>query len=182
MLIKLKFTCTAAILDIVNNGTETIIIKLEEMLGIVDLRSSGYYKIEQGILQQNLSKYYRFERTDTLCQYFNKFINTLKKEREQKELEENYPWLDPSDERKYMTDQEILDKYIDLEKSCLTEKEKKQVMEMLYKYKGAFSLRDEIGTYPNIEVEIDVTDKSLFFIRPYHVKEEDKALIDKEMK
>ena len=34
---------------------------------------------------------------------------------------------------------------------------------------------------PNIEVEIDVTDKSPF-IRPYHVKEEDNALIDKEMK
>ena len=103
----------------------------------------------------------------------------LKKEREQKELEENYLWLDPSDERKYMTDQEILDKYIDLEKSCLTAKEKKQVMEMLYKYKEAYSLTDEIGTCPNIEVEIDVTDKSPFFIRPYHVKEEDKALIVK---
>ena len=30
---------------------------------------------------------------------------------------------------------------------------------MLYKYKEAFSLRDEISTCPNIEVEIDVTDK-----------------------
>ena len=39
-----------------------------------------------------------------LHKYFNKFINTLKKEREQKEPEENYPWLDPSNERKYMTD------------------------------------------------------------------------------
>ena len=87
-----------------------------------------------------------------------------------------------NDERKYMTDKEILDKYIDLEKSCLMEKEKKEVMEMLYKYKETFSLRDKIGTSPNIEVEIDVMDKSPFFIRPYHVKEEDKALIDKEMK
>ena len=52
---------------------------------------------------------------------------------------------------------------------------------MLYKYKEAFSLRDEIGRCPNI-VEIDVTDKYPFFIRPYHVKEGDKALIDKEMK
>ena len=59
---------------------------------------------------------------------------------------------------------------------------KEKVMEMLYKYKDAFSLRDEIGTRPNIEVDIDVMDKSPFFIRPYHVKEEDKALIDKEMK
>ena len=35
---------------------------------------------------------------------------------------------------------------------------------------------------PSIEVEIDVTDRSPFFVRPYHVREEDKALIDKEMK
>ena len=41
---------------------------------------------------------------------------------------------------------EILDKYVDLDKSCLTDKEKKQVMDMLYNYKDAFSLRDEIGT------------------------------------
>ena len=120
MLIKLKFTCNAAILDIVNNGTETIICKPEDMMVIVDLRLLGYYKIKQGILQQNLSKYYRFERADTLCEYFNKFVNTMKKEREQKELEENYSWLDSSDERKYKTDKEILDRYIDLESLCLT--------------------------------------------------------------
>ena len=81
-----------------------------------------------------------------------------------------------------MTDREILEKYIDLEKSCLTDKEKKEVMDLLYNDKEAFSLRDEIGTCLNIEVEIDMTDKSPFFIRPYHVKEEDKTFIDKEMK
>ena len=47
---------------------------------------------------------------------------------------------------------------------------------MLYKYKDTFSLRDEIGMCPNIEVEIDVTDKSPFLIRLYDVKEEDKNL------
>ena len=55
-------------------------------------------------------------------------------------------------------------------------------MDMLYQYMKAFSLRDEIGTCPNIEVEIDIMDKSPFFIRRYHIKEEDKTLIDKEMK
>ena len=79
-------------------------------------------------------------------------MNTLKKESEQIEPNKSYPWLDSTDERKYMTDQEILDKYIDLENSCLTKEEKKEVMEMLYKYKEAFSVRDEIGTCPNIEV------------------------------
>ena len=133
------------------------------MLGIKDLRSLGYYKIRHGMLQQNLSKNYRFGRVDTHCEYFNTFINTLKKEREQEEMEENYPWLDPSHERKYMTDQEILDKDMGLEKSCLTGKEKKEVMEM-YKYKETFSLRDENGTCSNIEVEIDIMDKSPFLL------------------
>ena len=176
MLIKLKFKCNAALLDIVNNGKETIIFKPKEMIGIVDLRLLGYYKIKQGILQQNLNKYYR------LCKYFNIFINILKKEREQTELKESYPWLDSSDKRKYITDREILDKYIDLDNSCLTKEERKEVMDMLYKYKEAFSLRDEIGTCPNIEVDIDIMDKSTFFIRPYHVNKENKTLIDKEMK
>ena len=65
----------------------------------------------------------------------------LKKERQQEKSKEKYSWLDPSDERKYMTDKEILDKYIDLKNLCLTDVEKKEVMDMLYKYKGAFSLR-----------------------------------------
>ena len=47
--------------------------------------------------------------------------------------------------------------------------------------KKHLALRDKIGTCPNIEVEIDVTDKSPFFVRPYHVREEDNAFIDKEM-
>ena len=89
------------------------------------------------------------------------------------ETKEKYPWLDPNIERKNMSDREILDKYVDLDKSCLTDIEKKQVMEMLYKYKDTFSLRDEIGTCPNIEVEIDLT---------YHIKEENKKILDKEMK
>ena len=78
--------------------------------------------------------------------------------------------------------QEILDKYVDLKDSCLEEIEKKQVMEMLYEYKDVFSMRDEIGTCPNIEVNIEVTDNTPFFIRPYHVKEEDRVVLDKEMR
>ena len=84
--------------------------------------------------------------------------------------------------KKNMTDREILEKYVDLKTSCLNEEEKVKVMDMLYKYKEAFSLTDEIGTCPNIEVEIEVMDKSPFFIRPYHMREEDKAIINKEMK
>ena len=49
------------------------------------------------------------------------------------------------------------------------------------KYREAFSLRDEIGTCPYIEVDLKAIDISSSFIRPFHVKEEDKAIVDKEM-
>ena len=44
-----------------------------------------------------------------------------------------------------MTDREILDRYINLDNSCLTDKEKTEVRDLFYEYKDAFSLRDEIG-------------------------------------
>ena len=50
-----------------------------------------------------------------------------------------------------MTDKEILDKYINVDNSCLNKEEKKEVMDMLYRYKEAFSLRDEIGTFLNLK-------------------------------
>ena len=81
-----------------------------------------------------------------------------------------------------MTDREILDKYVNLDNSCLTRIEKTQVRDLLYKYKDAFSLRDEIRLCPNIEIEINVTDECPFFIRPFHAYEEDKIILDKEMK
>ena len=133
-----------ATLDETNSSLETVIFDLEEMLGILELRSIGYYKIKQGIMQHNLNKYHRFESADILWEEFNKFINTFKKEKDK--MKEKYPWLGPDDERINMSDREILDKYVNLDKSGLTDSEKKQVMDMLYKYKDIFSLRDEVGT------------------------------------
>ena len=96
LLIKLS-QCNKAVLDIVNKGKDTMIFKPEEMIGIIDLRSLGYYKIKQGILQQKLSRYYRFEKAEKLREYFNRFVNTLKKEQESPE--DRYPWLDAEDDR-----------------------------------------------------------------------------------
>ena len=96
-----------------------------------------------------------------MCEAFNKMVEMVR-QKEKDSKKEKYPWLDDTDERKYMMDREILDKYINLKDSCLEEVEKRQVMEMLYEYKDIFSLRDEIGMCPNIEVNIEVTDNSPF--------------------
>ena len=50
-LIKLKFTQNKAILDIVNKGANTMVFRPEEMIGIIDLRSLGYYKIKNTVTE-----------------------------------------------------------------------------------------------------------------------------------
>ena len=57
------------------------------------------------MLQWNLSRYHRFESADILCKQFN--INKLKKEKE--EMREKYPSLEHDDERRNMSDREMLD-------------------------------------------------------------------------
>ena len=57
MMLKLKFIHNKAMLDIMNNTREILIFDRKTMTGILDLRSLGYYKIKQGVLQQNLNKY-----------------------------------------------------------------------------------------------------------------------------
>ena len=181
MMLKLKFIRNKAMLDITNSTRETVMFDKRTTIGILELRSLGYYKIKQGVLQQNLNKYYQFEEADEVCVEFNKMVEAIRQD-EKSDSEQKYPWLDDTDERKYMTDKEILDKYINLKGSSLDKAERKQVMEMLYEYKDIFSLRDEIGPCPNIEVNIEVTDNLPLFVRPYHVKEEDRTVLDKEMR
>ena len=181
LTMKIKVIRNRATFKVKNDMHETVTFNPTQMLGIIDLRSLGYYKIKQGVLQQNLSHIYHFESAHKVCDQFNRLIDMLRKE-ERMESTEKYPWLDDRDERKYMTDKEVLERYINLDNSCLTKWEKKEVRSLIYKYKDAFNLTDEISMCPNIKVEIEVTDKSPFFIRPFHAREEDKALLDKEMK
>ena len=128
-MLKLKFVRNKATLDITNNTRETLIFDMQTTIGILDLRSLSYYKIKQGVLQQNLNKYYHFKEVDKVCEEFNKMVEMVRQEEEKDRKKERYPWLDDMDERKYMMDREILDKYIDLKDSCLDEVERRQVME-----------------------------------------------------
>ena len=179
-MIKLKFVRNKAVLKVTNKMHESVTFGKAKMMGIIDLRSLGFYKIKQEVRQEHLGTHYHFELADNVCDQYYRFVNLMRKEEENSEGK--FPWLEDTDKRKYMTDREILDKYINLDNSCLTKTEKTQVRDLLYKYKEAFSLRDEIGLCPNIKIEIDVTDKSLFFIRPFHANEEDKVILDREMK
>ena len=104
MVLKVKFIHNIAMLDMISNSNlETLILNPREALGILDLRSLGDYKIKQGVIQQKLSRFYKFESADEVCTQFNNLINTLRKE-QKLDTGEKFPWLDNSDERKYMSE------------------------------------------------------------------------------
>ena len=90
MMLKLKFIWNKAMLDITNNTRETLIFGRKTMIGILDLRSLGYYKNKQGVLQQNLNTYYYFEEANRVCEAFNKMVETVKQEEKHKQ-KEKYP-------------------------------------------------------------------------------------------
>ena len=68
--------------------------------------------------------------------------------------DDKYPWLDPDNPRRNMTDKEILRIKLNLKDSILNEKEKEEFLTKVEEFTDVFSLRDEIGTCPFIEVHL----------------------------
>ena len=95
--------------------------------------------------------------------------------------DDKYPWLDPNDPRRNMTDKEILQMKLNLKDSILNKKEKEEFLMKVEQFTDVFSLRDEIGTCPFIEVHLKLKDETPFFVRPYPMREEQKKVIQKEM-
>ena len=70
---------------------------------------------------------------------------------------------------------------LNLKDSILNEKEKEEFLTRVEQFTDVFSLRDEIGTCPFIEVHLKLKDKTPFLVRPYPMREEQKKVIQKEM-
>ena len=68
-----------------------------------------------------------------------------------------------------------------LKDSISNEKEKEEFLMKVEQFTDVFSLRDEIGTCPFIEVHLKLKDETPFFLRPYPMREEQKKDIQKEM-
>ena len=66
-MIKLKFIQNKVVLKMTNKMRKTITFDKTDMMGIVDLRSLGFYKIKQEVLQEHLSRHYHFELADDVC-------------------------------------------------------------------------------------------------------------------
>ena len=76
------------------------------------------------------------------------------------------PWLDPDDKRRHMTDAEIdlLIHNLNLEDSLLDDEGKEEFLTKTDNFHNIFSLRDEIGTFPFIEVHLKLKDETPFLV------------------
>ena len=80
-----------------------------------------------------------------------------------------------------MTDAEIFRHKLNLEDSLLDHKGKEKFLTKTDHFHDVFSLRDEIGTGPFIEVHLKLKDETPFFVQLYPMREEQKKVIQKEM-
>ena len=95
--------------------------------------------------------------------------------------DDKYPWLESYDIRRNMTDSKILQMKLNLKDSVLDGKGKEEFLTNVEQFTDIFSLRDEIGTCPFIEVHLKLKDEMPCFVRPYPMREEQKKVIQKEM-
>ena len=54
----------------------------------------------------------------------------------------------------------------------MDDKQKEEFLTKLDDFNDVYSLRDEIGTYPFIEVHLKLKDETPFSVRPYPMREE----------
>ena len=79
-----------------------------------------------------------------------------------------------------MTDAEILRMKLNLDDCALDDKGKEELLAKTDNFHDVFSLRDEIGTCPFIEVHLKLKDETPFLVRPYSMHEEQKKEMDTE--
>ena len=181
---KVQIICNQVVLELENNCSYELYFPTHLPIGIVDTRSLGYFHIPHETIAKSLSLKYKMvtaNHMEVLMNRVSSSVNEAYKPKGKNNVIDKYPWLDPEDPRRHTTDEEILHDTIDLSKSALNDKGKKKLMDIIIKHKTAFSLRDEIGECPNLEINIDVIDDSPFFVCPFNIAEDDKLIMDIQM-
>ena len=147
---KIRIENNQGCVQFVDKGHETIKLREHKTIGILDLRSVGYFKVSYQKLitmaeSRQTFKMYHYQQVrkdpkEHLDEY-HKMSRARRDERHSKtsqSIQDNtdkYPWLAKDDPRRYQTDAEVLFEKIDLKDSALTKKEKAKLMKMILKYR-----------------------------------------------
>ena len=196
--LRVKFQDNQGVVQFRNGSNETAHLGKNKAVGVLYLRSIGYFKVgyQKMVNMAESSKafkmyHYQQIKCETKIEvgqymrirgrYSSKKGENDEKQTDPHQKPDPYPWLADDDPRRYQSVEEIIYEKIDLSNSALSGKEKTKLMKLLLRYRDAFSLRDEIGECPNLEADIKVIDESPFFVRPFPISEGDKPFMDTQM-
>ena len=119
----------------ISNHSKTLIHHdANAVVGLVNIRSLGYFHVSMDQLKKNILKHYQFKSLQNLNYQLNRmidFVNDENRSRTSPSSVDPFPWLEPNDPRRYLSDEEILDRTIDLSNSCLNSREKNRLMAMI---------------------------------------------------
>ena len=145
-----------------NNSNRLYSFSREKTFAYLDSRSIGHY--DPLTATQIISSKHMIFPSPNAALLSEATNDRLVQEEPALGTKDPYPWLDPQDAHRFQTDREILEQMIDLSQPCLTPAEKIQFYDLLEEYSQAFSLRDEIGLANNMQIHLELTNKTPFFI------------------
>ena len=178
--IEVEFLDQSTCIHISNRSNKPVYFYKDLPIAYFDLRSIGYFNPSQAADILSMKTPHTYVTSFTAFQDASNYM--LENDPTPvADTKDPYSWLELDDIRRFQTDRQILESAVDLSQSCLTSTQKVEFFDLLEKYKDAFCLRDEIGLAPHMQVHLDMTNKTPFFIRPFTVKEDMKTKIDKEM-
>ena len=141
---KLKIENNEGCVQFITKGQEIVKLRNDKAIGVLDLRSVGYFKVNYQKMitmaesRQTFKMYHyqqvrkepkeqvRKESKEHINEYFR--MSHINSNREStystKGNPDKYPWLAEDDPRRHQTDAEILYEKIDLKESALSKKEK----------------------------------------------------------
>jgi len=156
-----------------NATNKPVTISKQKHVGTVELRDL-YRVMEPAIISSG--------KDHIMSMSLSQSKNVPRKQSLYNEKTKKYPHLEKDDERLNMTDKQIIDKKINLDKCTFNPANRQTLLDTIYDKSQAFSLHDEIGTNPNHEVSFKLENEDEFFVRPYSVPESQKPIIDRELR
>ena len=161
--IKVEFQNNKCCLEILNSSDSTVKFLFGNEIAYFDARSKG-------LVQANNSKHFPIDQylhdrvtpatlSPKLIAYDKPIhpsempriptcTNMIPDDANVPTKDDKYPWLNPDDKRRHMTNAEILRLKLNLEDSLLDDKGKEEFQTKRGHFHDVFSLRDEIGTCP----------------------------------
>ena len=153
--LRVKFQDNQGVVQFRNGSNEAAELRKSKAVGILDLRSIGYFKVGyQKMVNMAESskafKMYHYQQikceTKTEVDQYMKIAGRYSSEKgkgfqnngkqiDPQQKSDPYPWLADDHPRRYQSDEEIMYEKIDLSNSALSRKEKAKLMKMLIKYR-----------------------------------------------